>query len=56
MKLFAALLLCSSLASAAPPAQINARYTITTGGIMIGSVNESFARKGDSYTIQSVTR
>ena len=56
MKLFAALFLYASLASAAMPSEIAARYTITTGSMTIGSVSENFARKGDSYTIQSVTR
>jgi len=56
VKLFAALFLYASLASAAMPSEIAARYTITTGSMTIGSVSENFARKGDSYTIQSVTR
>jgi hypothetical protein len=56
VKLFAALLLVSTLAAAAPPVEINARYTITTGSMTIGNVTETFARKGDTYTIQSVTR
>ena len=56
MKLFAVLLLYASLAGAAPPVEINARYTITAGTMTIGNVSESFMRKGDSYTIQSVTR
>jgi len=56
VKLLAALLLLSSLASAASPAEISARYTITTGSMTIGNVSESYVRKGDSYTIQSVTR
>ncbi|MFZ3323923.1 MAG: DUF3108 domain-containing protein [Usitatibacter sp.] len=56
MKLFAALLIFSSIALAAQPKEISARYTVTAGGMTIGTVSESFARKGDSYTIQSVTR
>jgi hypothetical protein len=56
VKLFAALLLVSSIASAAPPVEISSRYTITTGSMTIGNVSESYVRKGDSYTIQSVTR
>jgi Protein of unknown function (DUF3108) len=57
VKLLAFLLLYASLAAAAaPPAEVNAQYTITTSGMTIGHVNETFVRKGDSYTIQSVTR
>ena len=52
-----AIALFSSLASAAPPAQIDAQYIVTTnGGITIGRNSESFSRKGDTYAIRSVTR
>jgi hypothetical protein len=57
VKLLAPLVLYASLAAvAAPPAEVNAQYAITTSGMTIGHVSESFVRKGDSYTIQSVTR
>jgi len=47
----------SSLASAAPPQQVDAQYIVTTnGGITIGRANESFTRKGDTYSIRSETR
>jgi len=46
----------ASLAAAAQPMEITARYGITNSGVTIGSVKESFVRQGDSYTIQSVTR
>jgi len=56
MKAFAALLLASSIASAAPPQEIGAEYSVASSGVVIGHVSESFVRKGERYTIQSVTR
>ncbi|HEY2628322.1 MAG TPA: DUF3108 domain-containing protein [Usitatibacter sp.] len=57
MKILAPFLFYASLAAAAaPPTEISAQYTITAAGMTIGHVSESFVRKGDSYTIQSVTR
>ncbi|HET7730488.1 MAG TPA: DUF3108 domain-containing protein [Usitatibacter sp.] len=55
--LLAALLLAatSALASAAP-ATITAEYELTNHGIRIGRVSETYVRKGDTYSIQSVTR
>jgi hypothetical protein len=49
-------LLATTAATAAVPNEITAEYQLTTGGLAIGRVNESFVRKGDSYSIQSVTR
>jgi len=47
----------SSLAAAAPPHQVDAQYIVTTnGGITIGRANETFTRKGDTYSIRSETR
>lgn len=49
--------LISSLAGAAPPQQVDAQYIVTTnGGITIGRATESFARKGDTYTIRNEMR
>ena len=47
---------CSLAAGAAIPNEISAEYRLTTNGITVGRVNESFSRKGDSYSIQSVSR
>jgi hypothetical protein len=55
MKLVAALLLASSTAAAVPN-EITAEYQVTSSGVKIGRVNETFVRKGDDYSIQSVTR
>jgi hypothetical protein len=55
MKLLA-LLLLAALPALAVPVEITAQYELTNKGITIGRVNESFVRKGDSYTISSVTR
>jgi len=57
MKLLASLLLAlASTAAAALPTEITAEYRLTNNGLTIGRVNETFVRRGDSYTIQSVTR
>jgi Protein of unknown function (DUF3108) len=56
MKALAALLLVVSTAALAIPNEITAEYTLTNHGVEIGRVNESFTRKGDTYSIQSVTR
>lgn len=57
MRVLAALLLfaCAS-AHAAMPGEITAEYRLSTAGVTIGRVTESFSRKGDTYSIQSVTR
>ena len=55
MKLLA-LLLIAALPALAVPVEITAQYELTNKGITIGRVSESFARKGDTYTISSVTR
>jgi hypothetical protein len=54
--LLAALLLSSSVAAAAPPVQVTAEYSVVHTGLTIGRVSETFTRKGDLYTAQSVTR
>ena len=57
MKLLAALALLAATATVfAAPMEITAQYRVTNSGITIGRINESFVRKGDSYTIHSVTR
>ena len=58
MKALLALVLAVALpAAAALPTQIDAEYDITSlGGIKIGRVVESYARKGDRYSVESVTR
>ena len=56
MRLAALALLASTTAPFAAPMEITAQYRVTNSGITIGRISESFVRKGDSYTIQSVTR
>lgn len=55
MKLLAVLLF-AALPALAVPVEITAQYDLTNKGITIGRVSESFVRKGDTYTISSVTR
>ncbi len=57
MRIAAACLLASLFGAAhAAPSEINAQYSLTAQGVPIGSVHESFVRKADSYSIESVTR
>jgi hypothetical protein len=56
VKLAAALLLSTSVAAAAPPTAVSAEYTVTSTGFTVGHVSESFVRRGDQYSAQSVTR
>jgi Protein of unknown function (DUF3108) len=49
-------LLFVSAATAAQPGEIAAEYRVTNNGIAIGSIKETFVRKGERYSIQSVTR
>ncbi|HUQ28969.1 MAG TPA: DUF3108 domain-containing protein [Usitatibacter sp.] len=50
-------LFSSLAAAAAQPTRIEAQYAVTTnGGITIGRASETFSRKGDAYSIRSVTR
>ena len=53
---FASLILSASMGAAAVPTEITAEYRLINSGMTIGRVTESFVRKGDSYSIQSVTR
>jgi hypothetical protein len=58
MKTLATLLLAAAFASAAHamPNRIAAEYELTSRGLAIGRVTESFVRRGDRYEIQSVSR
>lgn len=59
MLLAALLVLLSASASAsaaAVPSQVTAEYAVIHTGLTIGRITESFSRKGDLYTAQSVTR
>ena len=57
MKRLAALLLAGLPALAlAIPSRITAEYELTSNGLTIGRVHESFVRNGDSYEIQSTSR
>lgn len=56
MRLLAAALLLACTDALAIPEHIRAEYEITSLGITIGRVHETFERKGEDYTIHSVTR
>jgi hypothetical protein len=56
MRILAAAMLLASAAALAAPTEITTEYRLTHTGIVIGRVNETFVRKGDTYSIQSVTR
>lgn len=59
MRIAAVLLLataCAAAQAAAPPAEIRAEYEVLSAGIRIGRVVDTFVRKGDTYSLQSVTR
>jgi hypothetical protein len=53
-----ALLLCffTPALFAAPPARIEASYDMFTRGIKIAEITEKFARTGDHYRIESITK
>jgi hypothetical protein len=57
MRIAAIILSCLLAPSAlALPTAVEAEYSITTGGIAIGRVSESYVRQGDAYRIESTTR
>jgi hypothetical protein len=56
MRLALAALLLQALAAFAVPTEISAEYKLTSHGVAIGRVTESYVRKGDHYVISSVTR
>ena len=49
-------LLLAAPAAWAMPSRVDAEYQLTSRGLPIGRVHESFVRNGDTYTIQSVSR
>ena len=56
MKLLLAALLLSAAPAFAMPSEIDAEYRLTNNGLTIGRVHEQFVRKGDTYTISSVSK
>src|SRR5690349_18564837 len=56
MSFLAALLVATAAQAAALPMEITAEYQVTNLGVKIGHMKESFVRKGETYSIQSVTR
>lgn len=56
MKMLAALLFAASANALALPREIQAEYQVTNLGVKVAHVHETFARKGDDYSIKSVTR
>lgn len=56
MKKLLAVFLAVALPAFALPSEVTAEYQLTNKGITIGRVNETFSRKGDSYSISSVSR
>ena len=56
MRILAAAALFASASAVAMPNEITTEYRLTHTGVVIGRVSESFVRKGDTYSIQSVTR
>jgi uncharacterized protein DUF3108 len=56
MRIVLAALLLQALPAAALPTEISAEYQLTSHGVTIGRVTETFSRKGDNYAISSVTR
>jgi (2Fe-2S) ferredoxin len=45
-----------ALPAHALPTQVEAEYLVSTGGLTIGRVNETYTRRGDTYRIESTTR
>ncbi len=43
-------------AAATSPGRIEAEYRISSSGLVVGRVKESYVREGDTYRIESVTR
>jgi hypothetical protein len=58
MRTLLAFALAASLATPAlaVPTEVKAEYQITTAGLPIGRVHETFVRRGDTYRIESTTR
>jgi hypothetical protein len=56
MKRFAAALLLAFCAAAvAAPSEITAEYVLTSAGLTVGRVKETYTRTGDTYSIRSET-
>mgnify|MGYP001205299378 CR=1 FL=1 len=56
-----ALALLLALAAAVPalaatPSRIEAEYRISSAGLVVGRVRETFVREGERYRIESITR
>ena len=56
MRTIAALFLATAANAAPVPDEMRAEYEVTSAGIRVGRVVDTFVRKGDTYSIQSVTR
>lgn len=57
MRLLALTIACLAVPQAlSAPAEVRAEYRISASGLTIGSVTESFVRRGDTYRIDSATR
>ena len=56
MKAIAALLVATAANATPVPAEIRAEYEVTSAGVRIGRVTDTYLRKGDTYRIESVTR
>lgn len=57
MRVAAFVLAClHALPALAVPTQVEAEYQISTAGLTIGRVSETYVRKGDVYRIESTTR
>lgn len=56
MRMLLALLLAHAAPAFALPNEITAEYKLTSHGVPIGRVTETYVRKGDTYAINSVTR
>jgi hypothetical protein len=56
MRILAAAAAFACASAVAMPNEITTEYRLTHTGVVIGRVSETFVRKGDTYSIQSVTR
>jgi hypothetical protein len=56
MRTLLALLLLHAASALALPSEITAEYKLTSHGVTIGIVSETYVRTGDTYRISSVTR
>lgn len=49
------LMLCTASAFAAPPGRVQATYDVYKSGMMVGQIEETYARDQDRYTLSSTT-